>query len=297
MKAKFAILIALSLVLAGCNLPASPTSVPATSTPAPRPTVTDLPPVATPTLVPATATATPSDGTLPAKARIVLLEPGSGSAVTSPLIVRGESDPTFEQGLGLKITGEDGTIIGEAYTIIEAELGTRGPFEASVPFVVDHRQSGRVSVFDVGARDGGLLYLTSAFVTLQPAGGITEILTLGESPAFFRIDQPEPFAQTSGGVLHVEGLSGPVFENGIMVALCGEGGIGERDLICGTVDNLLLQVPVTTMAPDAGQPGKFSVDLPYSVSQETFARIAIYAVSPMDGGVIELNSIEIILLP
>lgn len=297
-------LVTLGLLLTGCNMPQATTSIPPTNTSAPRSTATQPPALATPTTLPlATATnvpaATPTISNLPTEpVKIVIQAPGKNSKITSPITLSGESDPTFEQGLGIQITGEDGAIVAEGHAIISAEIGTRGPFDASLTFSVAHDQPGRLAVFDVSARDGGLLFLTSIPVTLLAGGSGAEILPAEAPQNFFRIDQPTAFGEVSGGVVHVEGLSGPAFENTILVALCGEGGTsGDIEPICGMQDNTLFKTPVQILAPDAGQPGTFSVDLPYSVSQDTFARVAVYTLSPMDGGVIELNSIELILKP
>ena len=287
------------VTLSGCNTPKA------------LPSATALPPTAqiekqaTQTLAPVRntpAAATPTERIVeatepPVPPRIVILEPGRGSRVATAK-VSGQSEPTFEQHLGIRISGEDGTLVGEGYTTINAEMGMRGSFEAEIFFSVDREQSGRISVFDTSARDGGLMYLTSVLVTLIPdlAAGV-QVLPADNLVSFFRIDQPPAYGEVSGGMLHVEGLSGPAFENTIIVTLCGEGGSGARELICGTEDNVLVTVPVTIQSADIGQPGTFSVDIPYAVSQETFARVAVYVLSPMDGGIIELNSVEVLLRP
>jgi hypothetical protein len=83
------------------------------------------------------------------------------------VLVTGISNPTFEQGLGIQVIGEDGTVIGEGAATISAEWGQRGNFEALVAFTSPpDDEGGRISVFDVSPRDGGLVHLSSVEVTL-----------------------------------------------------------------------------------------------------------------------------------
>jgi len=87
--------------------------------------------------------------------------------VSSPVLVTGNSNPTFEQHLGIQVLGEDGTVIGQGAATIAADWGQRGNFEAEVIFESPPSdQPGRIVVFDTSARDGGLLHLSSVEVTL-----------------------------------------------------------------------------------------------------------------------------------
>lgn len=99
---------------------------------------------------------------------IFIFEPGSGAIVTSPVRVAGEADPTFEQSLVVQIADESGAVIATAPAQIAADLGHRGPFVVDVSFTVAAEQPGRISVFAVSARDGGLTHLASVEVTLKP---------------------------------------------------------------------------------------------------------------------------------
>ncbi len=291
MKQKLVLLMLLCLVLAGCNIPGENQQV----TQAPMMvTATALPTLVEPTLAPATPTA--ASVPLP-DAPITLQYPASTSRITSPVVVAGEAAPTFEQSLAAQVYDENGVLIAEGYGMIEAEIGQRGTFEINVPFIVDRQQAGRISVYSVSARDGGLIYLTSSDVTLVPADGPNDIIVQDPQPAFFQISQPAPNSEIGGGVLHVEGSTmGGVFENQIMIMLCGEGGGGESNRMCGTQENVLASAPTRVNAPDLGS-GSFSADLPFSVSVDTYARLVVYFASPRDGGIVELNSVEVILKP
>ena len=87
--------------------------------------------------------------------------------MSSPVLVAGISNPTFEQSLAIQVIGADGTVIGEGAATISADWGQRGRFEAEVAFSSPASdEPGRIIVFDASPRDGGLLHLSSVEVTL-----------------------------------------------------------------------------------------------------------------------------------
>ena len=101
---KIASFAALFLILAACNLPLS----------TPPPTRTRVPATArapassrTPASTSEGVVETKSDGTKPEA--IVILEPGPGSRLRSPLRVAGVADPTHEQTLVLRGLRPDGS--------------------------------------------------------------------------------------------------------------------------------------------------------------------------------------------
>lgn len=315
----------LLLTLAACNLPLA-TDVPPTATLPPMPatvtafapqtnTATSVPPTATnlpPTVTKPTATATkpaatftkpaPSATPKPTQppavpAYIQILAPGAGSKITSPVKISGDSNSTFEQNLLVEILDESGKRIANTFTTIKGELGARGTFSAEVYFSVSKEQAGRVVVWDQSAADGRVLHLASSEVTLRPAGGSAQIVTAKPAPGLIQINAPAAGAQISGGKLKVEGYGGPVFENQFSVALCKIGADGKTDPICGTEGNRLAGANAFIKAPDAGQPGAFSVELSYTVSAKTQAWVVVYDNSARDGGLIFVDSRGVVLMP
>jgi hypothetical protein len=304
-----------ALVLAGCVPPevaletATPTALPpATATTAPPPaTDTVAPPPATDTAAPAPATDTAAPATDtpgasatptadPAQEVILLLEPGLTSSVTSPVSVAGEADSTFEQNLVIQVTDQDGAVLTASPTTIGSELGTRGPFSADAAFTVSAEQPGRISVFSTSPRDGGLVHLASVEVTLLPGG--TAVLNPGAPhPEVHQIFEPNLLETATGGHVHVAGFSEYVFEGTLNLALCGEGGSGAPDQICGTTDNVLATGFAMLQSPDIGQPGAFETDLTYTVTGPVRARLVVYSLSARDGGLLHLSSVEITVAP
>ena len=324
------LVLALAGLAAGCGLPApEPTAaprpsavvavtvVPLTSLPpaaAPAtlantavatvaPSVTTAPTVLAPTVAPclmAACTATPAatmgpGASQPAEA-ILILEPGNTSSVVSPVHVSGEADPTFEQNLVIQITTADGRVLATQPTTIQNGNGGRGAFEASVPFTVSVGTAGRISVYSTSARDGGLTHLASVEVTLA-GGGDATIALAQPHPETHVILQPAAQASLNGGAIHVTGFSDYVFEGQLTLELCGEGGTGAPDLVCGTADNVLATGTATLSAPDVGQPGPFAGDLSYHISAAMPGRVVVFSRSARDGGLVHLSSVPVMLAP
>ena len=270
--------------------PATPTLQPfPPTTTAPPVSVGDTPlPAITPSPIPTAATGL--------QEAIRILSPATGSSVTSPVIISGVADGTFEQTLVVRITDESGSVLTTVPTVIAAELGQRGPFEAEVPFSVPHDQPGRLSVFAASARDGGLTHLASAEVTLL-ASGTAHILAAEPRGEVHVIESPAFLSSIQSGAVHITGFSEYVFENNLLVVLCGEGGSGEPDPLCGTKDNILAAGFTTVRSPDIGQPGPFKADLTFTLTRAMAGRIAVYSASPRDGGILHLTSQEVRLEP
>lgn len=279
-------LAACMAMLAACNYPASDEVIPEITLP-PIQVITPTPEVPVPTPI------------LPTEIDLEFIQitaPGPQSRVGSPLIVSGFSLPTFEQNLVVMVTGADGNTLAIQPTTILAELGSAGSFETSLRFTVNEEQPGRVSVYYASPRDGGLVHLTSAMVTLVPGNDVL-IQPAPSQDEEIQIDAPSTLTVISGGTVEFSGASVYYFEANLVVALCGAGGSGTPEMVCGTQDNLLALTSVIIDSPDIGQPGTFAGNIDYTITEETPARLVVYSASPMDGGLEHLSSVEIILQP
>ncbi|MBI3158582.1 MAG: Gmad2 immunoglobulin-like domain-containing protein [Chloroflexi bacterium] len=283
----FAISGTLALAALACNLPGSPVVEPQITLP-PVLVITDTPAVPPPTPV------QPSEVDLEF---IQLTAPGPLSRVTSPVVVTGFSLPTFEQNVVAQVTDMNGDILSLQPATLQSEMGEAGPFETTLNFNVNEEQPGRISVYYASPRDGGLVHLASVPVTLLPPGAETQIEPAAPEDETIQIDFPSPLAPISGGLLTFNGYSQYFFEANLGVVLCGPGGSGAPDPICGTVDNRLATHFVMIQSEEMGLPGPFAGEIAYSVGAETPARLVIFAASPMDGGIEHLTSVEVVLLP
>jgi hypothetical protein len=300
----FLLICALSLMTAACTIVQRGQSVILTArarpfAPTPGPPTTYAPPTRTrpPTVTEAPPSATPAS-TPEARApeAILILEPGNLSAVVSPVRVAGEADPTFEQSLVVEITDAEGASLAVVPAQIQADLGQRGPFSVEVEFGVDADQPGRISVYSTSARDGGLIHLSSVEVTLL-AGGQASIQPAEPREEFITLHEPRFLAAVGGGVVRLVGYSEYVFESALGVVICGEGGVGAPDPLCGTADNVLGAGVAAIQSPDIGQPGPFEAEVTYTVAATTRGRIVVYSASPRDGGLTHLASQEVVLAP
>jgi hypothetical protein len=95
--------------------------------------------------------------------------PQPGAQVTSPVTVGGFGGPAFESTLSVEVYDESGQVVGKDTLVLQGEeVGQRGPFRGQVAFKVERVQPGRISVFIVSPRDGGIQHLSSVEVTLAP---------------------------------------------------------------------------------------------------------------------------------
>ena len=277
----------LTLLLASCNMPGSTTFAPPSSD-------TPSPAIEFPTTGPEQPAATLAE-TGPALEAIVILQPGLNSFIVSPVTVEGQSRPTFEQNLVVAIYGEDGARLAQQPTTLDSPAGEPGNYSIEVSFEVGSEQPGRISVYETSALDGGIVHLSSVEVTLTVGEAVITPPTLGLES--IDIQAPAPMMEISGGVFTVSGFSDYFFESNLGLVLCGGGGSGAPNDLCGTEDNVLASGNAMIDAPDVGMSGPFSGELTYSVSEPTPARIVVFAASPRDGGWMHVSSIPILLSP
>ncbi|MEK6221314.1 MAG: Gmad2 immunoglobulin-like domain-containing protein [Chloroflexota bacterium] len=256
-----------------------------------------LPPVVpSTTLSPqASPPVTNTDPIRPAE-KIMIENPAPNIEVSSPVAVNGFSQPAFEQSLVVQITDESGSIIAEEYPNIRAEIGQAGIYIIEVAFNIPYSQPGRLSVFDISPRDGGILHLTSVPVILVPSLK-TDPMPTKPQPEVILIEAPQFLAEVTGGEVQISGYSDYFFESNLGLAICGEGGSGEGHMLCGTQDNLLVEGFALIKSPDIGLPGPFYGTLDYTVTVSTRARVVVYAQSPRDGDLLHVSTQEITLLP
>ena len=215
---------------------------------------------------------------------ILILEPGPGSRVTSPVRVAGIADPTQHQELIVRLLLADGTELAQAIARIDADLGQRGPYEVEVPFTVTGERQAFIQVLNRSARDGGITGLNSVGITIADSGPV-EIVTVEPHPADITIYEPAPRATVSGGVATVSGFGLASFEQTLVVEIQDERG------------NVVGSEPVIVQGPGLGEPGPFTVDVPYSVTSAGPGRSAVRDVSPAFGGDAYVTTVEINLEP
>jgi hypothetical protein len=280
-KVTIIITLLCAVTMGGCNFPSRGTEE------ASSPTETSVPPppgdTPEPSPEPTQELERPEPGDVPEEA-ILILEPGPGSRLTSPIHVRGIANPTFEQNLLIRILQVDGTELALQPTTIGADLGERGPFEVEIPITIAEEQNALIQVYDQSARDGGIIHLASVGVMLAP-GGPVDISSADPHPEDVHIIQPQFGEVISGGVVHVEGFGLASFEGTLVLQVYD---------IAGT---LVGSQPLTVNSPEMGVPGSFSADVSYAVGEEGPGRIVVMDPIPVFDGVSHIASVEISLEP
>ena len=215
---------------------------------------------------------------------ILILEPGPGSHLISPLHIAGMADSTFEQNLVIRVVLDDGTELALTPTTIQSELGQRGPFAVDIPFTITGERQAFIQVYATSARDGGITHLSSVGVTLTETDPV-DIRPVTDTSERINIYTPSLGSTVSGGVAHVEGFALASFEQHLLVEVLDVDG------------NLIGFSPVIVTAPDLGIPGPFVVDVPYTLGEAAPGRIVVRDPSPAFDGDVHLASIEVQLEP
>lgn len=298
-----ALAVILSFGMAACGQPASdvlptvsgmpiaPSNTALTTQPSPSlPPLTETQPPSTTTQT--TITISPSEISPSATSQnpplspeaILILEPGPGSILSSPLDVMGFADSTFEQTLVVNILLDDGTQLFNEPVNIRADVGQRGVFTAEVPFTIGEPRQAFVQVYSVSPRDGGVTHLSSVGVTLSDSGEqkLFQVPSHLEQIAIFK---PEPGEEINGGKVLVEGFALAGFEQTLVVE------------VQDTQGQVVGMQPVIVNAPDLGQPGPFSLELPYQVNGTGPGRVVVRDISPAFGVDVHLSSVEVRLSP
>lgn len=280
-------LIPLALAALACNL-LTGSVTPESETPTAT-TAATAETVASPTETSADTLDTPEAATptqaMDAEEAILILEPGPGSRVVSPLHVAGISNPAQHQQLLIELVGEGGAIVARANAQIDADIGMRGPFEVDVPFSVTSELHVMLQVSIISARDGRPEHLSGVGLTLAPSGAADIRPRLGSRLEQILILQPEPHTEVSGGVAHVIGFGLASFEQTLLIQV--QDGNGQ----------VVGQQPVIVTALDIGMPGAFAADVPYTVSTDGPGRIVVLDASASGAGFVHISSVEVTLQP
>ena len=88
----------------------------------------------------------------------VLVEsPVPGQAVHTPLHITGTAN-TFEATFNVELLDEEGKVLGKRFVTATSGSGTRGTFDAEVPFEITREGPGSLVVFELSAEDGSRLH-------------------------------------------------------------------------------------------------------------------------------------------
>jgi hypothetical protein len=214
---------------------------------------------------------------------ILIQSPQTGANISGALLVQGISDPTFEQNLVIRLVGENGDELVRTNTIIQADAGTRGNFSTSINIPSGESVPSLLQVFSTNPKDSSLVHLSSVTVFLN--SGNSEGSPVDNKSEHILIKSVKQSGTGTDALIEVNGIAWSLFENTLNYAVCGETSGTRPDMVCGTLENRLVEGVVTTSTAEMGLPGEFTITIPGSVSLPPSATIVVYSVSPMNGAI------------
>jgi hypothetical protein len=256
------------------TLAASPTPAPYTNaTPA---IVLDVP-LPSPTPPPAT----PSIG-LPAE-RLSIYEPGPGSEAVSPLRVIGFGGPSWEGRVRLRLIGEQGDILADRTTFLQAMPDLPGRIYTDLSFTFPWvAQTARLEVRTFSTRDGQMDHLTTRQVVLLTTGTALIYPALGgaEKIAIF---SPRANGYVRGSPVTVRGGGWLDTPGPLVIEVLDRNGN-----VVGSATT-----PLSTSKP--GEVGSFEVQVPYTLDYSQYGQIAVYEAAISPPGILHYSSVDVYL--
>ncbi len=213
---------------------------------------------------------------------IVIMSPLSNQGVRSGFSVTGVADPTFEQRLAILVRDQTGQVVGSAAAQIQAPIGQRGPFSATVllpPYLP--AQPGRVIVYAISARDGGPVQLSSVEVQLNSDAPSNAAAPEPNQREAIVITAPQPGALLHGSA-HV--VAETLYTENLVIEVRGP-------------NNETLGRVMRTLENAEGLPAPLIVDVPFRILTDPPGRIVVYVIHPRDGKTVHLSSVEVNLQP
>jgi hypothetical protein len=252
----------------------TPTHIPLTNpTPAavlelPEPTPTNTPP--------------PAPANLPLE-RLAILSPGPGSQVTSPFRVIGWGGPSLNERVHLRLLGEDGRLLAQRTTYLQAIPSGTGRFSTELTFEIPGvAEAARLEVSTQDPRTARLAHLSTLDLVVLSAGSALIHPAL-HGPEQITILSPRDGAVLRGGNFLLRGAAWSNHGSTLAAALFDRDG--------NTVAFAL--VPLSAALP--GEVGAYEVALAYSIPYEQYGRLAVYEPSPDGNGFLHYTSIEVYL--
>jgi hypothetical protein len=191
------------------------------------------------------------------------------------------ADTADGQTLTARLTALDGTEMAKTTLQIKADPGTRAGFSGDLGYTPGENQDALLQVYSTSTDGGILQHLNSSLVKLVSSTNSNETVSLGSET--IEIDSVQILSNNNKLELQASGLAGGVFENTLHYKLCGQGGKGSPDFVCGTIDNIKLTGIIQLNAKEMGDTGTFTISAPISNGQWKYATLVVYCNSPANG--------------
>jgi hypothetical protein len=237
---------------------------------------------------------------------ILITDPGPNAVVVSPITIEGLADPSLGDNVTISLLEYNPSglptserLLARQVANINPQTGSGGTFGVDFSFPVSAQESmGWVLVSISDPTTNGLVHLTNLPLTLRASGQV-EITDPVRPEEVIEIRSPQSQQIFSGSQVEVSGYSEYFFESNLGLTLCSIEPVisGPQDRLCGAASQVIASGNAMIAAPDMGQPGPFHGMIAYRIDKETPARLVVFAVSPRDGSLLHLASVEIVLKP
>jgi hypothetical protein len=217
---------------------------------------------------------------------IMIESPGSRSKLTTPILLQGSFNPGEDGMLYVELFGTEGSMVGRQVLNFKNMIFGKAYVTQPIPFDIEAAGAFArlvVSTHDKYERDSAVASVD--LILLQMGSNILTPPSILEEP--YVIQSPKPDEVIKGGVARVYGVFKPVTNSPLLFQLIGPSGeiLGNQSFFFApmTADQVY---------------STFVVDITYSVSEDTAARLSIYQNSDNRiPGVVWLTSEKVTLSP
>jgi hypothetical protein len=195
-------------------------------------------------------------------AQLIILNPGPGSRITSPLNITAFTLPGYQGKVTLQLWGEDARLMGEQLV----RLGTESKwitFASKIPFeITSAGESAVLTLTTYDSNDRRVAVNSVPLLLLQIGDSVIESNSFTKQP--FRITTPKTDSNVSGGTLHIEGLAHPYSSAPLIIELIKTNGaiVASKQVALKPLSGDELYTP-------------FSIDIPFKVSESTPVRLTL----------------------
>jgi len=196
-------------------------------------------------------------------ALLSIYNPGPNSKISSPINVSAYAYPGDQGKVTLQLIGEDGRLMADQ--LIKLNIPDSGwvSFSTQVPFEIN--SAGESALLSLTTFDGygrRIAVNSVPLLLLQVGDSEIEVPTFQNEPIV--IHQPGANSVIQGGTLHIEGYVHPYSANPLIIELFKTNGaiVASKQVMHKSL-------------PDGQDYVSFSVDLPYSVKENTPVRLTI----------------------
>jgi hypothetical protein len=219
---------------------------------------------------------------LPAE-RLSIYEPGPGSQALSPLRVTGFGGPSFQGRVRLRLIGEQGDILADRTTFLQAMPDLAGRIYTDLTFSFPWvAQTVRLEVMTFSTRDGQMDHLTTRTVVLLTRGTALVYPGIGGAEKI-TIFSPRANGYVRGSPVTVRGGGWLDTPGPLVVEVLDRNG------------NVVGSATAALSTSNPGEVGSFEVQVPYTLENSQYGRIAVYELAVSPPGILHYSSVDVYL--